>query len=568
MVSQKVWRRLIGLGVCVLLYVVACQPSQSTPPTAAPSPQEVAAAPPATTLAVGTNLAGISDWSTEVPFIDAFKSARDWIPQCDRSDPGCDGEWSTEEYDRIDLDDHGWVKSLPGPNAREKFTQVSTLLLLVESYPPGEHVVLYEGEGEIEYDFDATKNEAASQPGRDVIDINPTGKGVLLTITATDPNNTGNYIRNIHVVPAAYEDSFAADIFNPQFIEHIRRFKALRFMDWMDTNDSEQGEWDQRPRVEDASYSSHGVPLEIMLELANQLQMDPWFCMPHQATDEYVRNFAEMVKANLDPALTAYVEFSNEVWNWQFDQAQYALEQGKKRWRQEGDAFAQWYGMRAAQVSDIWHGVFADAPERLMSVISTQTRYEGLEESILECPLWVAEGNAPCYQHGFEVYAITGYFNGGIDKSDHAETVESWLNDRDDAFEKAFRQIETGDVITEAKDKSLVGVRDSFQYHQQVARDHGLKLVAYEGGQHLVNSKNETLTEFLIEMNRHPRMYDMYRQLFDDWVAVEGDLFMHFSDISKPTKWGSWGLLESAYQASSPKYKAVLDFIDTLEPGA
>ncbi|MGR4052064.1 hypothetical protein, partial [Kosakonia cowanii] len=33
-------------------------------------------------LAIGTNLYGIADWSTEVPFLDLFKSARAWIPQC------------------------------------------------------------------------------------------------------------------------------------------------------------------------------------------------------------------------------------------------------------------------------------------------------------------------------------------------------------------------------------------------------------------------------------------------------------------------------------------------------
>jgi len=64
----------------------------------------------------------------------------------------------------------------------------------VGSYPGGKYVVLYEGEGTIEYKFDARKDEAASTSGRDVIDVNPSDKGIHLIITATDPNNTGNYI--------------------------------------------------------------------------------------------------------------------------------------------------------------------------------------------------------------------------------------------------------------------------------------------------------------------------------------------------------------------------------------
>lgn len=37
---------------------------------------------------------------------------------------------------------------------------------------------------------------------------------------------------------------------------------------------------------------------------------------------------------------------------------------------------------------------------------------------------------------------------------------------------------------------------------------------------------------------------------------------MNFSDIGTPSKWGSWGALESVYQTGSPKYDAIMDLID------
>ena len=33
-------------------------------------------------LALGTNISSIVDWSTQLPFLDAFKTARGWMTQC------------------------------------------------------------------------------------------------------------------------------------------------------------------------------------------------------------------------------------------------------------------------------------------------------------------------------------------------------------------------------------------------------------------------------------------------------------------------------------------------------
>ena len=39
-------------------------------------------------------------------------------------------------------------------------------------------------------------------------------------------------------------------------------------------------------------------------------------------------------------------------------------------------------------------------------------------------------------------------------------------------------------------------------------------------------------------------------------------MFANFSDIGTPSKWGSWGALESVYQSNSPKYYALNNFIE------
>jgi hypothetical protein len=518
------------------------------------------------TPSVGTNLNGIADWSTQQPFLDAFKSARSWITQCQSGEPGCEGTWSTDEPNKLDLDAFGWVKSLPAPADPPEYTRVSTLLLrdLEGQYPAGKYIVLYEGEGTIQYGFDARKEESTSRPGRDVIEVTPSSGGLQIIITATDPRKTGNYIRNIHVVPQQYEQTYQTEVFNPVFLERIRKFKTLRFMDWMQTNGSQQSRWETRAKTTDATYATgKGAPLEVMIDLANRTGIDPWFNMPHMATDDYMTNFAKMVKNRLNRNLRVYVEYSNEVWNWQFAQAHFALDAGKTRWSTDGDVFAQWYGVRAAQMSDIWKQTFGRSQRnRVVSVLGVQTAWREIADAALQCPLWVAEGNTPCYQHGIDALAITGYFGGDLGKGASQDAVQAWAEQGEAGFKAAIRELEQGSFSTPSYDDSLQGVAAAFQYYQKVAKDRGLKLVVYEGGQHLLSPDSPKLTDFFIKLNRRPEMTDLYTKLLESWKQAGGTLFMNFSDIGRPNQWGSWGALESVQQRRSPKYDALMNFID------
>ena len=56
-----------------------------------------------------------------------------------------------------------------------------------------------------------------------------------------------------------------------------------------------------------------GVPVEHLLLLANILGADPWLSMPHTASDDYIRSFAELALATLRSDVTVYVEHSNEA---------------------------------------------------------------------------------------------------------------------------------------------------------------------------------------------------------------------------------------------------------------
>lgn len=509
---------------------------------------------PGRSLGIGLN--GIRDYSAELPFVNIFHSSRAWIPQSK-------DKWDSGET--LALDSSGWVKSLPNN------TIAGTLMTnsMPNIYRTGRYIVSYKGKGTIEYGFDAKKLDSESLSGRDVLQVDQArAGGIYLKITSTDPNKTGDYIRDIHVY---HEDDLPlvelGVQFNPEFTQKIKDFGTLRFMDWMDTNSSPQKNWTDRPMLNDSTWTTNGVPVETMVALANETGTSPWFTMPHQATDQYIASFAAYVRDHLDPKLKAYVEYSNEAWNWQFAQSNYAVDQAQKRWGDDptgGAGWMQWYGMRSAQTADIWKSTFGVAKDRVISVISTQTAWKGLEEPTLNTPAWTAEGHAPAWK-SVDAYAVSGYFGGNLGTAGNAAIVKSWLADADGGFGKALQQLNVGGLLTGSNQQSVDDNIRSFQYHANIAQKYGLKMVAYEGGQHLVGVRgiedDQKLTNFFIELNRRPEMKDLYTKLLNGWKQSGGTLFNHFVDAATPSKWGSWGALESITQKTSPKYSALTNFI-------
>lgn len=536
---------------------------------------------------VGMGLNGIVDWTAQQPFIDVMKTARPWTGHL----PNQWGGWGPEDFaSRGYLDEDGWLKSIP-----EGITSASTLMLT--DLPPeaisvnGRYRMTYKGRGvigvggrarNVKRENDAIWFDFVAGPGF-----------VEITISQTDPLATGDYIRNIQVVKRENIPLHEVRaIFNPGWIERIQDQRLLRFMDWMNTNDSTVSGWDQRPKVSDFTYVRRGAPVEIMVALANQIGADPWFTMPHLATGEYMRRLAEYVRDNLDPALKAHIEFSNEVWNWQFQQAQWAEAEGKRRWGQNSK-WVEFYGMRAAQMARIWDEAFGNqASGRLVKVISTQTGWLGLEEAILGTPLWVAEKpskNRPAATY-FDAYAITGYFAGGLGGDAKAPTVKRWIersraaalaeaqgqkltepaksaymeeHTYDEAVALASRELRDGSLTGDRQDTLDELVGKVIPYHRDVATRYGLDLIMYEGGTHVSASggwvDDPDLTPFFIHLNYTPEMGALYEILLKGWKDAGGTLFNAFVDVSAPSKWGSWGALRHLTDRN-PRWDALSAF--------
>lgn len=79
----------------------------------------------------------------------------------------------------------------------------------------GKYVLLYNGQGKILLDGDATMTWQA--PGRIGLTLTP-ANGFAVRIVET---NTSNPVRNISVVPAAKELTFNTDIYQPGFLKLV-----------------------------------------------------------------------------------------------------------------------------------------------------------------------------------------------------------------------------------------------------------------------------------------------------------------------------------------------------------
>lgn len=535
--------RMVGIWRLVLCLVLAL-------PVRAVAAEEQALSDPV--LAMGLN--GIADWSTQHPFLDKMKSARPWIGHL-RGQFG--GVGSEELFSGGYLDEQGWPRALPpGVEALETFVLTDQPAAAVGL--KGRYILTYEGEGKVEVVGRVTNVRYRTREVR--FDYTPDAGLVGIRVSRIDAGQKGDYIRNIRLMREDHLP-FAqmGFVFNPDWLRLVRDLRVVRFMDWMGTNNSAQMQWDERPRVNDATYARRGVPVEVMVDLANEIGADPWFTMPHQADDAYMRNFATYVRDHLNPDLKSYVEYSNEVWNWQFEQALWTQDQAATRWgSSEGDAWMQFAGMRAAQMATIWTEVFgAETDRRLVRVIATHTGWPGLEEGLLFAPNWVAENAAnPPPVEMFDAYAVTGYFGLPGEAEEVFDRILGWLDAGEDV---AARNLLEG--IRETGIPALVD--ESFPYHAGVAARHDLALIMYEGGTHVVGygawTENERLTAFLTAFNYSPGMGLLYEELIAGWHAAGGTLFNAFVDVNNPSRWGSWGHLRHLDDVN-PRWDVLMEY--------
>ena len=470
-------------------------------------------------LPVAINLAPVRASDREWAFVDVFRGHTPWVSQF----PGKNSPW--ERPHDLKLDDDGNPLLAPHQAAGTRM-----LVGMEGHYPAGTYVVTYAGDGEIFFGMDAAVTSASDH--RLELAVTPSDRGIYLRIDRSNPTDP---IRDLHVWSPGFEN--AASSFHPKFLEGLKDVRALRFMDWQRTNNSELEHWSDRAKSSDSSQStSAGVAVEIMVELANTLHVDPWFNMPHLADDNYVRNFARLVHEKLDPTLNVYVEWSNEAWNLQFDQGEWTREEAIRRFGSPRE-FAKVIADESLRDWNLWRTEFADAPERVVRVLAGQLGRPRLTERIAER----LDGQ-------FDAIAPAAYFSARGLTLDANTTAE-------DLLRAGMSDIENRLLPLLAAHKAIVD-----QWEAKSHRD--LSFITYEGGQHFTAyGADVPWQQAMFDAQTDPGMYEAYRRLLVGAAALELDMFTAYSYVTANSKYGSWGQLQFQDQAASeaPKWRALLD---------
>lgn len=475
---------------------------------------------------IGMNLDGISDDSTIGAFNDLAKMFRPWGQVATPYQPDSSIPVTAQDYPLAD----------------------AGAITYATAYPDGIYQVSYDGVGDVSFSglghaiFNITSHVNDHWTGTLDLAHDENGGGILelyiKNIDQADP------IHNLHIIsPDANPE--ISPTFRPVFLDKLKDWNGtLRFMDWEQTNSNPQVNWSDRTQVDRFSYvSDSGVPLETIIELANLTRKDIWINTPFNANDDFIKNMADLFRDELNPSLKVFVENSNELWNFQFQQTIDLLH------ATQADNDPLFTG------SDDFGRMAQEAAKRMVNV-SSQFRQEfgaarfdaqvrPVFGSFIAVPYWAQQGmdyiarrygSPRDYIYGLAVAPYVGT-EGDIASIDNDSLTMQALFDSMNSF------IDTNIMLW-------------LQQHKALCDQYGLKLEAYEGGQSLQaqNGMNEALK---VAAQSDPLMGQMYQHLINVWEAAGGDIFNNFSLSNHYSINGYWGLLDRIDETTSTKWEAV-----------
>lgn len=480
-------------------------------------------------IPVGINLRPLTPYDRAWVFADAMKMAAPWQFLTEQRTHHI-AKVGKNAGDRrppneVVLDGSGWPKP---PRNVAVFTQVFTSMR--GRFPAGQYTLTWKGGGS--FQFRGAVQVVSTSPNRIVLDVDPWAGGAIeLQLHGYDPTRPTT---DIHLWLPGLENDCSA--FHPLFMERLRPFSVLRFYPWMRVY-STSGSWSQRAALGSARQSTaEGVALEYMVELCNEVGSDPWFCIPHTADDQYVRNFATLVRDTLHPERRIYVEYSNEVWNTDFLAGQWARAQASKRGVPVGRVVAE----ETARVFNLWREVFGERSDRLVRVVGAHLHNPTFAQTVCQN----LNGN-------FDAIAVGAYFSARADRDevDAASTAEELMA-------AAVNNLEALVLPRITDHKNLANT-----YSTQLGRHIGL--LTYEGGQSIVaRSPGGGLgLPATLDVQYLPEMYAAYRRLIEEGANRGLELFVGYDFTGGRNDADTFSVLEYLEEptASAPKYRAIVE---------
>lgn len=455
----------------------------------------------------------------------------------------------------------------------------------------------------------------------EIHDIDPADPLTELRVWLPDPANPANA-------------TLEGRLFHPELLARIADFDAafLRFMDWGSTNASPQQDWVDRrlpshalqtgtlhPRAPATGFAGDretGAAYEYMVALANETGRDLWICVPHLATEEYVRKLARLIRfgsdgvepyaspqaspvwAPLRADLRVWVEYSNEIWSNgnAFPQGNWAQERANAL----GITKERFNARRFCEIWRLFQQEFggADRIVRVAAIFTANSTYtQGFLNEI------AAFGPTLSPAVTADVVAPTTYFGNGIQDwafetaQARAGTADAWFlttemfgsrpvgvaanapywtgpdlqRHLDATFREWKRRIFSGSAA-EGGGPDSTGMGGGFDSDLRTwianAFGRSVPIVSYEGGPSLYtddrdgpDARDDALTTFIEALNRAPAFGEIQRVQLN--MALAKGLRTHGMFVAPWGSWGKygqWGQLEFQGQnpATSPRWQALL----------
>jgi hypothetical protein len=477
---------------------------------------------------------------------------------------------------------------------------VAATSAVTADYPTGNYTVTWDGTGSISISggptIGAVTTTMTGSVQHNTATMSFQQKLSTQTSAAWYPLKATPPITNIHIM-ADPSLAFASGMFMQDFATRMHPFTTLRFMEALNTNGNLVQNWSQRTWPSQGSRANRpqGMAYEDIIALANAFGVDVWVNVPALATDDYVCRLARLFKYGeqgdmsnsacsttapaqsptttpLAPQSKVYFEYSNEVWNWGFQQTEdiYCMVWGMPDKTESGkycDVTAPTSAMGVADLANTsiaWStNTYAKATQ--FSVFLTK-RVSDITRSVFGCTsgqgcqaqivMNVQAAYAAEVDPGFALLKST---YGSVSSIIDFMAVAPYFNIAD------YNTATSVDAVFAGLDATLVTSADAgsdtiaswLGADLAEANMYGLPIIAYEGGQGLNGQTNETTW---LAAENDPRMYQAYLTYFAVWDSLIGrsHLFNHFDYAGSAGSYGEWGALINQDDPGSQKWDALL----------
>ncbi|NJO93212.1 MAG: hypothetical protein HC820_00485 [Hydrococcus sp. RM1_1_31] len=225
-----------------------------------------------------------------------------------------------------------------------------------------------------------------------------------------------------------------------------------------------------------------------------------------------------------------------------------------------------YYSKRSTEVLRIWDDVFGANKERVIGVIGPQGAFRLTGERMLQYA-WT-DNPLSNKEYGIDAIGIAPYFGNYLGQPESQQELLSWTNDADGGLSKLFDEITQGGVLKSGFPYPGGALKQSYDWiesYAQLAQQKDLLLLGSEAGQSIRGYRgtenNDIINNLFLKANRDERMKDVYKQYFQKWHELGGDIVAHFNDVGRYDRFSNFGALEHINQPGSPKYDALLELL-------